>query len=81
MSVNLDEVYGVINEVKLSIEGIKVRQEERHVENTKKIDSLFDKTEGYSSVKDSVGRHEKWIWFIVSAILLLAIKAVASGVG
>jgi len=64
---DIGKVYKVVNEIKVHIEGIRVRQEERHIETTKKFDTIFNKLEdvkGVTDLKDDLNRMQ-WIIFVV----------------
>lgn len=82
MNGDLGKIYGAINEVKIEIATISTRQEERHIENKahlEKIDTALHNVEhqpciNHYTVQASLKRHEKWIWFIVTMILLTAVR-------
>ena len=85
MNGDIGKVYAAINEVKLDVKEIKVRQEERNAENIKHMDKL-DKAidamhtkpcihhQGHAS---DIKRLYMWMWGLIVIIVGVAVKAIA----
>ena len=86
MNGSEQQIYDAVVDNGKSIVSLKVRQEERHIENTKKFDTLFSKfnelqnhrskcpLDKVDSISKNVDRLYLWIWGIVVIVVGSAIK-------
>jgi len=70
MNGDLGKVYDVVNDIQVTMEGLKVRQEERHIENIKKFDTLFVKIEKVRDVDDIQGDVTRLQWIVFVVVIL-----------
>lgn len=67
-----------ITSVKVDIAEIKTRQQERHSQNLKKFDTLFDKIDSIPNVKD-VKKDINRLYWLVFVVIILGVLIKATG--
>lgn len=81
MNGDAKQIFDAVQEVKLEVREIKTKQEERHFENTKKVDLLFKKVEEFATrtcpvnpnVTRDIKRLYNWVWLIAVSLIGVAI--------